>query len=75
MKITKITYQHRRDFDADTKCEFCGHLQRLEEGYDDEYFHQNVMPNIKCRKCEKSTISGNGTIDKVQTKYPEGYQI
>lgn len=75
MKITKITWQHRRDFDADVQCEFCDNRERLESGYDDDNYHRNVVPNIKCKKCEKSTISEKGVIDEVQTRYPEGYQI
>ena len=43
--------------------------------YDDRYFHDNVIPNKKCEKCGKSTLSEGGTIQNTQTKYPEGFQV
>ena len=70
MKIKKIIEQIRRDFSALMLCEFCGHEQKLSSGYDDRYYHDNVIPGIKCKSCDKSTLDG-GT----QTKYPEGFQI
>jgi len=44
-------------------------------GYDDSYFHNNVTPTMKCKKCGESTISKGGDVQQVQTKYPEGFQI
>lgn len=75
MKITKITNQYRRDFDADIKCEFCGNQEKLKGGYDDNYYHTQVLPDRKCDKCKQSTNSGGGTIDEPQLKYPEGLQV
>jgi hypothetical protein len=75
MIIKEITYQHRRDFSAIMECEFCGHTQKNDAGYDDQYYHTNVVPNIKCKKCDKSTISGGGEINPRTPKYPEGFQI
>lgn len=75
MKIKEIISQHRRDFRAIMKCEFCENEIENKNGYDDRYYHDNVIPNMKCTKCNKSTISENGKIDKTPTKYPEGYQI
>ena len=50
MKINKITYQYRRDFQAIYECEGCGH--RVEGGgYDDANFHQNVIPSMRCPEC------------------------
>lgn len=79
MKIKEITWQNRRDFSAIYECEFCGH-NRKGTGYDDRYFHDNVIPNMKCGKCGKSTKSenevvDNGVVDKTPTKYPEGFQV
>ena len=45
------------------------------DSYDDLYYHQNVIPNMKCKKCNKSTMSENDKIDQVKTKYPEGFQV
>jgi hypothetical protein len=75
MKIIKITHQHRRDFSADMECEFCGYKVKNDSGYDDDYYHRTVIPNMLCKKCNKSTILGGGTIDEIVTKYPEHFQI
>lgn len=75
MKISKITHQYRRDFSADMMCEYCGNKTALTTGYDDQYYHQNVIPNMECRACGRSTISGGGTVEPTQTKYPEGFQV
>lgn len=75
MKIVKITYQHRRDFSAEMQCEFCGSTKTLTSGYDDHYYHSEIIPNMVCKDCEKSTVSGGGSISKFETKYPEGFQV
>jgi hypothetical protein len=75
MKIKQITYQHRRDFEAIISCEFCDKEENLKSGYDDTYYHQHVIPEMKCSTCGKSTNGEGGEIDKVTTKYPEGYEI
>lgn len=66
MKIYKITNQHRRDFEAILVCEHCDNTQILESGYDDDYFHCNVIPKIPCEKCGK-VAGDNYTPNK--TKY------
>ena len=77
MKLIKILAQNRRDFQGQYKCEFCGHEEtdNSMDSYDDRYFHDNVIPNVKCPKCGKSTNSEGGTVEHTTTKYPEGYQI
>lgn len=75
MFIVNIIDQHRRDFSANIECESCGHKDILKGGYDDDNYHQNVMPNIKCKNCGESTNSAGKDAVKRQTKYPEGYQI
>ncbi len=75
MKITKMLSQHRRDFTAEITCEFCGHVEKLNDGYDDSYYHNEVLPNFECEKCGKSTISGDAPIEPQQTRYPDGFQI
>ncbi len=74
MKLIKITSQSRRDFLGIYECEFCKNTEN-KSGYDDNYFHTNVTPKMICKNCGESTISKNGDIQKVETKYPEGYQI
>jgi transcription elongation factor Elf1 len=71
MKIKKIISQHRRDFTAIYECEHCGH-EKEGSGYDDANFHQNVIPDMKCKKCGKKS---GADYRPLSTKYPEGYQI
>ena len=54
MKIKEITSQHRRDFRADMICEHCGNIERNVSGYDDHFFHNDVIPKWKCEKCGKT---------------------
>lgn len=75
MKITKMLSQHRRDFTAEMTCEFCGTKDIDDSGYDDSYYHSQVIPNFKCPKCGKSTVSGGASIEPQATKYPDGLQL
>jgi ribosomal protein L37AE/L43A len=74
MKINKILYQHRRDFTAVYECSFCGHTEEG-RGYDDAYFHRNVIPKMICDKCGKSEFGGGADYRPLTPKYPEGMQI
>ena len=67
MKIKKINSQNRRDFYATYICEHCGH-EKDSSGYDDQFFHTEVIPNMVCEKCGKKA-----TVEYIpqQTKYPE----
>lgn len=53
MRIHEITFTHRNDFDAIMVCEHCGHTQENKAGYDDHYYHTRVIPDMKCRACDK----------------------
>ena len=55
MKITKTYNWHRRDFCYDAKCENCGRITQNNSGYDDINYYNNVVPDIHCPKCKKST--------------------
>jgi len=72
MKIQEIKSQSRRDFTALMVCEHCKNNQLLEGGYDDDFFHTEVIPNIKCKKCAKT--SGDDYIPRA-TKYPDGQVV
>ena len=50
MKIKSIISQHRRDFTAIYICESCNHEEKG-SGYDDSYFHNEVIPKMKCKAC------------------------
>ena len=53
MKIQQITNQHRRDFSAVYVCEHCNHM-KVGRGYDDDNFHRNVIPKMRCPKCGRT---------------------
>src|SRR3990172_12667712 len=42
----------RRDFYAIYECEHCCH-ELTGTGYDDDNFHRNVIPKMKCKNCGK----------------------
>ena len=71
MKINKITGQHRRDFTAIYECEHCG-FKKKGSGYDDDNFHRNVIPKMKCDNCGKIA---DDSYRSLTTKYPEGKVI
>lgn len=71
MKIQKILNQNRRDFTAYFQCEHCDHVE-IKKGYDDENFHKNVIPSMKCPRCGKKSPEDYRPLT---TKYPEGYII
>lgn len=54
MKIKRIVSQTRRDFEAIYVCEHCAHEEES-YGYDDEYFHANVIPEMVCKGCGKKS--------------------
>ena len=71
MKIKKILSRNRRDFYAIYVCEHCNYECKM-SGYDDTYFHKNVIPNFICDECGKKA---NDCYIPVTTKYPDWCQI
>jgi transcription elongation factor Elf1 len=71
MKIKTIINQHRRDFTAIYECEHCGHEEKG-GGYDDAYFHNEVVPSKKCTECGKTA---DQSYRPLQTKYQEGQLV
>jgi len=71
MRIKEIISQNRRDFQAIYVCEHCGHEEKG-NGYDDSNFHDNVIPNMVCKKCGKIASKNYRPLT---TKYTEGFQI
>lgn len=67
MKLIERKNQHRRDFTGIYECEHCGH-KKESYGYDDSNFHNNVIPNMECKKCGKKSPE-----DYIPqgTKYPD----
>lgn len=74
MKIKKILSQNRRDFEAIYICESCNH-ELKGCGYDDAYFHNEVIPNRKCPKCGKTSKDSETEYCPLQPKYPDSFQI
>ena len=54
MQIKIITTQIRNDIYGVLRCEHCGHEMQF-TGYDDEYWHNNVLPAKICPECDKTT--------------------
>ncbi len=71
MKIKEITNQTRRDFTAIYQCEHCA-LEVNGRGYDDAYFHNNVIPKMTCAGCGKTS---KDNYRPLSPKYPEGFVI
>lgn len=71
MKIKAIESQHRRDFYAVYECEHCGATKRA-AGYDDSYFHDQVIPNMVCDACGQKAPDNYRPL---ATKYPDGMQV
>lgn len=61
MKIQTIKSQYRRDFIAIYECEHCG-VTLTSHGFDDKYFHDIVIPNMRCSSC--GCIAGENYIPK-----------
>lgn len=68
MRLIEKKWQSRRDFMGMYECENCNNREEI-RGYDDDNFHINVTPKIKCKKCDKSTIDQGITPQNVKTKY------
>ena len=75
MKVIKRYNQHRRDLWIDLKCESCGATDTKKNAYDDRRFWDEVVPNMKCPGCGKSTKDLGLEPDIMPTKYPEGMEV
>ena len=71
MKIKNILSQSRRDFTAVYVCEHCGHEEKG-SGYDDTFFHNSVIPKMKCKKCGKTA---DENYRPLAPKYPDGQVV
>ena len=71
MKIDRIISQIRRDFIAVMICEHCRDTKEI-RGYDDSYYHREVIPKMKYQKCGKTSPDNYRPLT---TKYPDGVQI
>ena len=71
MKIKHIISQNRRDFLVEFMCEHCGLIEK-KTGYDDSYYHHNVIPKMQCTSCGKTAASDYRPLT---TKYPDSEVI
>lgn len=71
MKIKEILSQTRRDFNALYICDHCGN-EETSGGYDDMFFHTEVIPAMICKKCGKRA---KDTYVPRATKYLESITI
>lgn len=75
MKVLKRYNQHRRDLHIDLECENCGFKKTVKNAYDDSNYWENVVPNMVCESCTKTTKKLNIDVTDIGTKYPEGMQV
>lgn len=71
MKLVEKLSQHRRDFQGKYECEGCGFCEtdKGKYSYDDDNYHDNVIPNMKCPNCLMSTNSMGLKNERKTTKY------
>ena len=74
MKIKTMLDQSRRDFTAIYECEGCQY-EAEGRGYDDKFFHETVIPAMRCHVCGKTSAECGADYRPLTTKYPEGFQI
>lgn len=51
MRIEEITWRHRNDFHYIAACHGCGHRQKYQDGYADQFYCERVVPARHCPKC------------------------
>jgi len=71
MRILKKISQSRRDFIAIYICEHCK-KEEQGNGYDDTFFHSEVIPKMKCKSCGKIASKN---YELMKTKYPDNLQV
>lgn len=75
MKVVRRFNQSRRDLSIDLECENCGGQETRQDAYDDTNYWVNVVPNIHCKQCDKSSVELGIRPESIGTKYPEGMQV
>lgn len=64
MVIEEFIDQINNDFWCTYKCEHCQHETGKQSGYDDAYFHNEVIPKKHCPKCGLNSKGEQLTIEK-----------
>ncbi len=73
MRVVKRYNQNRRDLTIDIQCESCQSKATI-SAYDDLNYWENVLPNIRCGHCGKTTYGQGLEPEDTSTKY-EPYEI
>ena len=68
MYIKKILSKNRNDFWADYACEGCGFVEHDKSGYNDDNYHNNVIPRKVCPACGMTGIAIKDKINKALSK-------
>lgn len=55
MRIQEVTWRHRNDFHYIAACEHCSHEVKYADGYADNFYCTQVVPNRSCPKCGLNT--------------------
>ena len=74
MELKEKVSQYRRDTRIILSCQSCGHVTPEFTGYDDDNYYVNVIPNMKCEKCRKSSVDLGIKNKPVKLKY-EPWQV
>lgn len=64
MKIGRGFELHRNDFYCTYECEHCGAETDRRSGYNDSFFHEQVIPAKHCDKCGKNRAGDQKEIEK-----------
>jgi len=72
MKIIEIVSQSGKDMRVDMECESCNHIEERVYAYDDDNFHENVIPAMKCKNCGETSPKNYRPL---KTKYDEFQQV
>lgn len=75
MKVTRRFNQSRRDLCIDLECESCGATDTNNSAYDDSNYWINVVPDMKCKNCGKSSNDLGIRPENIGTRYPEGMEV
>lgn len=54
MRVKKVNSYRHNDFYADYTCEHCKAVELDVAGYNDQHFHENVIPKWYCKSCGKN---------------------
>ncbi|VTS50558.1 Uncharacterised protein [Streptococcus anginosus] len=72
MRIKKIYQSNTEEISQQNMSVNIVAFMKIDSGYDDANYHNNVVPNMECEKCGKKA---EPNYRPLAPKYPEGYQI